>query len=326
MSTAEVVDIVTIVGQAITPFALIVAGFWALFSFGRARRSVATRWAVEQFKSFYTDPHLLTARQLIEHRFEADLAPILQLRVVDRDVRIDPTHVVNKAHFDYFMNFLEQLLYLEKQGELRTRDRDTFFSYWLSLLNEPKYGPLRRYVCRRGFELLAETVRATHKDHEHVAVYGTLLSGTTRQEQLGLDSRLSFFAASTITGTLWDLPTCPGYTPDGQREHAIEIYCVPVAEERLVFDILDWLEEYAPGNDAGSRFVRRSMWDARHELDFWVYLITEDAIPENSATIAHADWLDFVSETGKALPPRPPHSDSMPESLRQRIGQTSLFR
>jgi gamma-glutamylcyclotransferase (GGCT)/AIG2-like uncharacterized protein YtfP len=219
------------------------------------------------------------------------------------------------------LNFLEQLLYLEERGELTKEDREIFFDYWISLLNRESNTSLRRYVCRKGFELLASNVSTNHKDHEHVAFYGTLRSGSSRQQQLAIDTYLKLFGRSDIRGNTHELPTCPGLVVDEESDKSfeVEIFCLEKEHELFAIEVIDQLEGFNPNDPRASRFIRHGFFDKYLNIDFWMYEISQEGILDALGEIPDKNWEDFVLRTSKDLPDSPPGYESFPPHIRREI-------
>lgn len=297
-------DEVTALAQTLTVLAAAIAGLWATHSYRQSLRTQATRWTIDLFKGFYSDPAIDMARNLLEYDYRDRLVPVLELRVLDRGVALTPAQRDDLASLDLLLNYLEQILYLEDRRAIGKGDKEVFFSYWLEIFSQPTYSSLRRYLACCGYERLAKYCGAT--DTEHVLFYGTLMGNSPRQSQLSVADKLKLIGEGHLPGTMYELPTCPGITPDGMSRYRVEIYQVL---DRAALPILDEFEEYFPDNQERSRFIRRSVWVPELGVDAWTYFLAESARPVDAPAVTDASWTEYVNRTGKVLP------DSLPPNI-----------
>ncbi len=300
-SANPVVDWLAAIAPLIAALSILFTGLWGLYTYRGQVRSQASKWAVDLYQGFYKDPLMGKARELVEYEYEEKLKFLLQKRVTNREVSLTENERRDLSRLDYFLNYLEQLRYLEARKVIRKADSAAFFAYWFEVLLHPDLSALRRYLARCGYEGLSEGygLRST----EHVIFYGTLVGNSPRQDQLGLRGMLKRVGPITIVGQLFELPTCPGYLAEGNREYTAEVY--EILDNRA-FAILDEFEEYNPADPTLSRFIRQSVWVPELQIDAWLYTISPSALPQSATPISHSTWNQFVIATGKELPENPP--------------------
>lgn len=285
----------------VTSVSILFAGGWGVYTYRKQVKAQASKWAVDLYQGFYKDPDMKNARELVEFEYVDSLKFLLQKRVLNREIPLTKSERAARGMLDYFLNYLEQLRYLESAKVLSRDDSATFFAYWFSILLRPEYSALRRYLARCGYERLAEDFGLD--DFEHVIFYGTLMDGSPRQDQLDLRDKVSLVKEITLTGEMYELPTCPGFVAEGNRSYSAEVYKVT---DQRAFAILDRLEEYDASDHSKSRFIRQSVWVPELSIDAWLYTISPAALPESSPLISHSSWTEFVAATGKRLPDQPP--------------------
>lgn len=122
------------------------------------------------------------------------------------------------------------------------------------------------------------------KDGDSLATYGTLMSDSPTQRELGVDRFLEYTAPCLLHGDLFDLGEYPGLAI-GTGEVAGELYRVLDAR---AFETLDPFELYDPANPAVSVYQRVQMRLIEPEVEAWVYLLSER--PEESRRIASGRW------------------------------------
>jgi len=298
---AEALAVISQIAPLITSISILFAGAWGLYTYRKQVRGQASKWTVDLYQDFYKDPVMKKARELVEFDYAESLKFLLQKRVLNREIPLTKTERANRGLLDYFLNYLEQLRYLESAKVLSRADSSTFFAYWFSILMRPEYSALRRYLARCGYERLAEDFRLD--DVEHVIFYGTLMRSSPRQDQLDLRGKVSLVSEITITGQMYELPTCPGFMTGGTNSYLAEVYRVT---DQTAFASLDTLEEYDASDHSRSRFIRESVWVPKLSIDAWIYILSPAALPESAPLITHRSWEDFVEATGKKLPTLPP--------------------
>jgi hypothetical protein len=140
------------VAYGVLATAAVAGGIWGLFTFRKSRRTDAARWVTDIFNTFYKDPAFLAARDLYEYEYWSSIRHSVELRVNDRHVVLTSGQRESIRAVDLILNFLEQLLYLESEDHIATRDREVFFAYWFGILGYPSRAGLRRYLASCGYE------------------------------------------------------------------------------------------------------------------------------------------------------------------------------
>jgi gamma-glutamylcyclotransferase (GGCT)/AIG2-like uncharacterized protein YtfP len=253
------------VGQMVLAVGAITAGAWAAYTFWKVKRAEAARWMVSLFKDFYRDETMSRARELIEYDFWDVAAPLLEMRVLDRDVALSQVERAQLRDLDLVLNFLEQLLYLEEEGHLLDRDRNVFFEYWFDQLGQPTHSALRRYLRNCGYERCSKSL-GLERDELFVA-YGSLLSDQGGQDEATVRDRLESMGACHIRGHLYSRGEFPALLPGDDLVEG-ELFRV---RDKSAFRFLDTLEHYDPHQRDSSLYRRRCVRLADPEVDAWVY-------------------------------------------------------
>lgn len=273
-------------GQVVLAVGAIVAAGWALFTYRRAKRAEAARWLQGLFRDFYTDPMIVSAREILEYDFESNAAQLLEWRVTDRDVQLDAEGREKLRQVDLVLNYFEQLLYLESQGLIAKHDRKVFFQYWFELMREPGRAALRRYLARCGYERCAEWVEADPL--EYVAVYGSLMDAYPTQDELGVRNMLDLIGPCVIEGKLFSRGEFPCIVQGKGRVQG-ELFAV---RDQAVFKALDELEHYDALDPFASKYRRHCVRLLEPEqVDAWLYfwnssVVGLDPVPSGA-------WRDF---------------------------------
>jgi gamma-glutamylcyclotransferase (GGCT)/AIG2-like uncharacterized protein YtfP len=273
-------------GQVVLAVGAIVAACWAVFTYRRAKRAEAARWLQSLFRDFYTDPTIVSAREVLEYDFEKNAAQLLEWRVTDRDVPLDADNREKLRQIDLVLNYFEQLLYLESQKLIAKHDREAFFQYWFELMREPCRAALRRYLARCGYERCAEWIEA--EPLEYVAVYGSLMDAYSTQDSLGIRGMLDLIGPCVIEGQLFSRGEFPCIA-SGEGRVQGELFAV---RDQAVFKLLDGLEHYDPLDPAASKYRRRCvrLIEPRGK-DAWLYVWNSSV--ESLVPIPSGSWLDF---------------------------------
>lgn len=264
----------------------LIAGLWAVYNYRKAKRAEAARWLQGLFKEFYTDPALITARELIEYDYRQTAEPLLQLRVTDRTVSLSKSERTTLRHLDLVLNYFEQVVYLEEEGHLERRDVDVFFQYWFDQLRLPDRATLRRYLATCGYEKCAAMVAAPPL--EYVAFYGTLMHDFPGQDQLRIRDRLRYVGPCRIPGRIYNMGDWPSLVLSAHEVHG-ELY---ECDDRTIFRIIDPFERYDPTDRAGSGYVRRCVRLIEPAVDAWTY-VSNEPVSEDQL-IPSGSWSEFV--------------------------------
>jgi gamma-glutamylcyclotransferase (GGCT)/AIG2-like uncharacterized protein YtfP len=268
----------------------VVAACWAVFTYRRAKRAEAARWLQGLFRDFYTDPTIVSAREVLEYDFEKNAAQLLEWRVTDRDVPLGMDDREKLRQIDLVLNYFEQLLYLEREKLIARHDREVFFQYWFELMREPDRAALRRYLARCGYERCAEWIEA--EPSEYVAVYGSLLDAYPTQDDLNIRDMLELVGPCVIEGQLFSRGEFPCVVRGPGRVQG-ELFAV---RDRAAFKILDELEHYDPFDPAGSKYRRRCVQLVEPDRkDVWLYVWS--SATDGLVRIPSGSWVDFKAES-----------------------------
>jgi gamma-glutamylcyclotransferase (GGCT)/AIG2-like uncharacterized protein YtfP len=244
--------------------ALIAAG-WAAYTFRKAKRAEAARWMVALFRDFYRDETMSRARELIEYDFGDVAGPLLELRVLDRHVRLSELERSQLRDLDLVLNFLEQLIYLEEEGHLLDRDRNVFFEYWFDQLSKPTHAALRRYLRNCGYERCSDLLEL--EQSEFLVAYGSLLTGLGDETERELREGMESLGSCRLDGRLYSRGDFPALVP-GSGSVQGELFRVG---DKALFRQLDTLEHYDAGRRETSLYRRRCIRLPELEVDAWVY-------------------------------------------------------
>jgi gamma-glutamylcyclotransferase (GGCT)/AIG2-like uncharacterized protein YtfP len=273
-------------GQAVLAVGAIVAAGWAVFTYRRAKRAEAARWLQSLFRDFYTDPTIVSAREILEYDFEKDTAQLLEWRVTDRDVPLDDGEREKLRQIDLVLNYFEQLLYLESQKLIARHDREVFFQYWFELMREPGRAALRRYLAQCGYERCAEWIKADSS--EYIAVYGSLMDAYSTQDDLDVREMLELIGPCVIEGRLFSRGEFPCIVR-GNGHVEGQLFAV---RDRAVFRVLDELEHYDASNPAGSKYRRHCVQLIEPaKKDAWIYVWNSS--DKGLVPIPSGSWADF---------------------------------
>ena len=133
----------------------------------------------------------------------------------------------------------------------------------------------------------------------YVIFYGTLMGDPLRRNQLKINDQIKLVGDISLLGSMYELPTCPGFIPKGERLYQAELYQIL---EPKILDILDSFEEYFPLDKNGSRFLREQIWVSEFNTYAWIYYLNPKYLPQGSNLIEYISWDLFVTTTRKALP------------------------
>jgi len=138
----------------------IAGGFWTLFSYRKERRAEAVRWRRDVFRDFYLDDRFREIKLVTEYEYAERLAALLDRRVTDPGIPVQPEEMRLLGQLDTFLNYFEFVLHLESKGHLDLGDQQALFEYWFDLMADPKRATIRRYVRHFGFGQVASALSA----------------------------------------------------------------------------------------------------------------------------------------------------------------------
>lgn len=142
----------------------IAAGSWAVHNYNNTRRLEAARWVQQLYTEFYNSDRFDDLRLSLEYAYYDDMSFLIQKRLTNRDLALSREEMQKLRHFDNFLNYFENLLYLLEQKRVQRRDVMAIFDYWFSLMRADRCGALRGYLAF-GFERLAKELNAKPVDH-----------------------------------------------------------------------------------------------------------------------------------------------------------------
>lgn len=241
------------------------AALASAYTYWKSQRLVAARWMVETFHLFYSDDDVSRGRELLEYGNDSVVAPLCELRVLDRHVELSRAERANLRDLDLILNLFEQLLYLQNEGHLLDKDRRVFFEYWFGLLAEPERAALRRYLRNCGYELCSDFLQL--EEPEYLVAYGSLMRGLRGPHEDQAAADLTFVGPVTITGALYSRGEFPALVPGTDPIYA-ELFRI---ECREAFQKLDALEHYDARELPRSLYRRRCIRIPDTAIDAWIY-------------------------------------------------------
>lgn len=222
------------------------------------------------------------ARELIEYDFWDVAGPLLELRVLDRDVVLSVEERAQLRDLDLVLNFLEQLIYLQEEGHLLERDRNVFFEYWFDQLSKSSNAALRRYLRNCGYERCS-TLLGLQSDELFIA-YGSLQTGQGGTDEQAARDKMERVGPCEIRGELFSRGQFPAFV-QGDGMVKAEVFRVL---DKSAFDLLDELEHYDPRHRADSLYRRRCIHIDEPMADAWIYYWNR---PTDGLTlIDHGSW------------------------------------
>lgn len=271
-------------GQMLLALGAVTAGAWAAYTYRKTQRAEAARWMVSLFKDFYRDEDISRARELLEYDFFNEAGPILEMRVLDREVPLSDQEREQLRDLDLVLNYLEQLLFLESEGHIREGDRKVFFEYWFDQLSHPNNASLRRYLKNCGYERCSQLLNLPSA--EFFAAYGSLMTGFGSDEEESARADLTSVGPCRIPGTLFSRGDYPALVR-GESDVAGELFQV---DDRAAFRLLDELEHFDPESRAKSMYRRRCIRLIEPPVDAWVYLWNEPT--DSLDLLEHGSWAE----------------------------------
>jgi gamma-glutamylcyclotransferase (GGCT)/AIG2-like uncharacterized protein YtfP len=130
------------------------------------------------------------------------------------------------------------------------------------------------------------------ESHSYLALYGSLMSTFSTQQNLGLNGKLQLLGECQLTARLYDLGDYPGLTLSNDTADIVhaELYCVT---DQAVFTILDEFEDYRPGNDQASLYKRILVDLLEPQVKAWVYVYNQAILKSN--LIASGSWATYLA-------------------------------
>ena len=276
------------VGQILLGFGAVTAGIWAVFNYRKNRRALAARWLQDVFRDFYLEDKFENIRHVMEYNFDSVMGPLLERRVTDRHISPTSTELGLLKELDDLLNYFEFVLYLEQQKHIKKVDRLALFEYWFEIMSAHERASIRRYSAFFGFERVTEALVTENIDH--VALYGSLMSGLTGPDAPDVTGALKLIGPCLINGYLVDLNDYPGLVRSDDSSDVVkgELYRV---NDKRAFKLLDKFERYDPSDSAGSLYIRRLVRLREPSVDAWVYIYNRSI--EGRERIPGGDWRGY---------------------------------
>ena len=126
---------------------------------------------------------------------------------------------------------------------------------------------------------------------DHVLLYGSLLSFLSTQEELGVKHSLKLLGHCALQGRLYDLGDYPGLV----MNHADSTIVMAELYQCLDQQVLHTLfEDYRPGDEAGSLYIRHSVSLDHPVKEAWTYVYNRPV--SESAFIPCGNWKRHLAE------------------------------
>lgn len=129
--------------------------------------------------------------------------------------------------------------------------------------------------------------------YEYLFLYGTLMRGLQAMDALPAGEYLQFVCESQIQGRLYDLGSYPGLK-EGAGLVVGEVYKVLHPE---VWEVLDPYEDYFPGDESGSLYLRQPIELMGEPGSAWTYIYNQHVDEHN--LIDDGDWRRYFYERKK---------------------------
>lgn len=123
----------------VTPLGMLIAAFWALWTYHKSVRLARARWMKELYEKFYEQPQLKDVREQLDSGDEQKIFKLVK---------------DESSSFTDYLNFFEFLGYLEKSKQVSRGDTLGLFRYYLQ--NLKTHPEIMEYVedPKNGFEAL----------------------------------------------------------------------------------------------------------------------------------------------------------------------------
>jgi hypothetical protein len=132
-----------------------IAFYW---KYSQAKKKESTERLLSLFNSFYLNDKFDELRIWLDDEgnykkyIEAPITEYLR----DPDAGLKEDHNKQLCKLDTVLKYLEFILYLEKNGNLKEKDREAIFGYWFRLLAKPHRNRLRVYITQCRFDKVDE--------------------------------------------------------------------------------------------------------------------------------------------------------------------------
>jgi gamma-glutamylcyclotransferase (GGCT)/AIG2-like uncharacterized protein YtfP len=125
---------------------------------------------------------------------------------------------------------------------------------------------------------------------EYLFLYGTLMRGLGAMDALPASEHLRFVCESQVQGSLYDLGSYPGLK-EGTGLVLGEVYEVLHPD---VWEILDPYEDYFPGQETSSLYLRQSIELMGEPGYAWTYVYNQPV--DEDRFIQDGDWRRYYME------------------------------
>lgn len=129
----------------------------------------------------------------------------------------------------------------------------------------------------------------------YLALYGSLMSPFTTQQELGLSGQLTLLGECQLAAKLYDLGDYPGLTLSNNKTDIVyaELYSF---SNQTVLTILDEFEDYKPNDDQTSLYKRILIDLLEPQVTAWVYVYNQGVLESN--LISSGSWDKYLAGRG----------------------------
>ena len=120
------------------------AAAWAVWVYHTNSRRERSKWAESLYSRFFEEDNLKEIRHILDSE-KGDPKVEEQCAKAERSAS-------EGANFTDYLNFFELVAYLKESGQLKTKDVDALFSYYLCSLK--KHDCVTAYIGKYGFKHL----------------------------------------------------------------------------------------------------------------------------------------------------------------------------
>src|ERR1700704_2964424 len=177
-------------GEFLTGVGTIVLCSTALLAFLGYRRQIKReklRWLQQLYEKFYNQKRYKPVRQRIDFDDLDDLLPLLR-KTKDMIQRPSPEERNKIDEFTDYLNFFEWIAFLESVRQLRFKQLNVMFNYYLVRIleiDDRHSGRIIRYISDNGYEQFLELLRKHYAPKTtNLFVYGTLKIGGKLHSEL----------------------------------------------------------------------------------------------------------------------------------------------
>jgi gamma-glutamylcyclotransferase (GGCT)/AIG2-like uncharacterized protein YtfP len=126
-----------------------------------------------------------------------------------------------------------------------------------------------------------------------IIFYGSLMSAFNTLSRLGIREQLELLGPCSIPGRLYDLGEYPALLPARQEQDTVraELHAI---KGREVLEVLDAFEDYQPGNNTASLYIRQAVRPDAGGQTAWVYIYNKPVV--ESDFIACGCWMQHLRQ------------------------------